>query len=221
MTCPRCGEQTNGRFCEGCGATLEQQPSVVVAEPLGDLPVPDTFIAMPHDEPPLTLAADPSVISKLRGLKQGPAVGLIVAAAIVLAVIGAALTSRETASKTASDTVAGQSATPAATPVATPHEICVLQLNAIMANFNDPRYEFLQVPINGEASINGYTDPFFRSALGINGNIKYYESASGNQAGLEDARRQPETICSTTLHDQIRPNYPTDGTHPDVSSASP
>jgi hypothetical protein len=92
MTCSKCGKTTTGKFCGDCGSPTGEGPVEGVTETVA-VPVRETFFPVTPSQPPASLGGLRSVLSKLRGLKRGPAVGLIVMAAVVIAAIGAGLTS--------------------------------------------------------------------------------------------------------------------------------
>jgi hypothetical protein len=92
MFCTECGNGATGRFCGRCGAATDPGSPAVGAKPVAV----SVLLATPKPLSPGTPPTSPDtrlVVGRLRDMKRGPAIGLVVIAIIIVAVVGAALTS--------------------------------------------------------------------------------------------------------------------------------
>jgi hypothetical protein len=203
MTCPQCGKEASGRFCGQCGAATSQAPPLVSDETVSDQPRETFFPASPK----------PTVMPKTTWVHQGrfqAAAGIVAIIALVTVIIaygGGAATHT-------SDTASGSKATTTSAPTVTPHETCTLQVSAMAAHMLDQTSG-----LSAEMVVNGYSDPFFSPAEDVWRQMIDDKYNKGMAAASENGRTNAGNVCSSTLNDAIRPNYPTDGTYPDTGSS--
>jgi hypothetical protein len=239
MDCPRCGETTNGRFCGNCGAAIgETTPdlpqTLTLRIPANTAPAP---LGKPSAKPARALWILKTLLwimqtllwimrrlrgvarrlrgvaRRLRGVTKDTAIWMAIGVASILglsfAVFASGLLSSNATSPSPSPRVAQGSGLSR-----TPHDICVLQVNALVTHFVQGRY-------GQEMRLNGYGDPFLPVALTISGKLRADQHTVGVATAKKTARATAASSCTTELQDRVRANYPTDGTYPaDGSSDS-
>jgi hypothetical protein len=89
------------------------------------------------------------------------------------------------------------------------HDTCTLQLAAIVTHLaDDPD----GAPIV-ETQVNGRSDPFFTEAMTLFGTFVSARVEVGTNEALTALLSDAEDVCTNTLGDAVRPNYPTDGSY--------
>ncbi len=134
-------------------------------------------------------------------------------AGLVVAVLVGAVILR--AIQTGSSSHAAATPPPSPAQTRSPHEVCVAQLLAVASDIADNGDAGSQA----EITVNGGTDPFFQTGASLA--VTYISSSYsvGKTHAAQQARAVAENDCSGQLGDAIRPNYPTDGTFPQVSTS--
>jgi hypothetical protein len=100
--------------------------------------------------------------------------------------------------------------TASSTSTQSPHDTCVLQLTATIADVVDNSDQgFLS-----EMQINGQVDPYFKEAMNMEGQVAQDQVTVGTTQALANLRVAAGHVCTSDLGNQIRPNFPTDGSHP-------
>lgn len=208
MDCETCGVTSTGRFCPGCGSVLQESPLNAESEsaipevtdrarPLLDQATKATDA--PGRSPWRRLAARTWVE---RSTAQRLAIGGVAAVALTGVVIGGTLGAVGASGAAAPGANAAASSRPMSH-----HEICVAQLLAATVNIGNGNS-------TTEMTVNGANDPFW-----VQGGLLASRATSdgftvGTTEAVRNLRNSAESVCYDTLHDGIRPNYPTDGTSP-------
>ncbi|NMM29683.1 MAG: hypothetical protein HHJ10_01185 [Cellulomonas sp.] len=92
---------------------------------------------------------------------------------------------------------------------ATPHDICARQVFAIA----DDLYVLSDNYVK-ETRVNGVSDPFLQAGQQVWTMVLQDEIKVGTSQAAQNGRVYASNLCTKTLNDQIRANYPTDGTFP-------
>jgi hypothetical protein len=95
------------------------------------------------------------------------------------------------------------------------HEVCVLQLSAVVSHLIEGGYG----PEINEIRVNGADDPYFKIANTLLAPYFSDQTSFGAQQASRNALEAASQACSDELNDTPRPNYPTDGTVPDDTTA--
>ncbi len=138
-----------------------------------------------------------------RGAPSRALLGLAAAAAVGVAVFGGiALTHRGSDPSSAASQAAAASTTPDT------HDICVLQLSALVQHLVNNGFQ-------AELLVNGQDDPFYKTAVDtMMAQVVQDRFKAGDTQALSNLSLAAAITCRGPLHDAVRPNYPTDGTYP-------
>jgi hypothetical protein len=146
---------------------------------------------------------------RAQGPRKGPKPVLIALAVAVVLVVAAVIATAASMRVDGNVEAASQS-TASVEEVAAedPHEICTSQLWATVKHLVNAGY-------GAEMRVNGTSDPFYVAAMPMMATAASDRLQIGDTAALEKLERDASEVCTTTLKDAIRPNYPTDGTYPE------
>lgn len=209
LFCPTCGRGTvpatpmcaNGhpvsaedRFCTTCG-TATGTPTGYMPPPLG---TPDVSAGGPP------LATDAA--STRRSHRRGPVLAAILGVTAIVIAVAVGLSGRGSPDQSPG----GQhQSVETAVPADTPHETCTMQVYAVAAHMIDVQDGDLQ-----EVYVNGVSDPFLQAGREVRAGFGRDLVAVGAEAARTNALFAAADLCAETLNDQVRANYPTDGTYP-------
>lgn len=217
-------------FCPSCGETLTAAPGRDVSEgpkdapgqtpgtgeapastdpaaTTSDRPVPGSAparVAGQRDSRPLPPPATPGAPAT-SGLRSQPAV--LIAAAAIVAVLVVALAvalghqSNGSSSGSAADGAGGEQQTT--------HQTCSLQLAAMAAHLSDGS----DATLTAEIQVNGENDPFIQRALELYSTFSTDRLQVGKTQAAQNLLSNAARTCSTQLGDQVRENYPSDGSY--------
>lgn len=225
MVCASCGSESKGQFCPGCGQAMPTEPTV--AAPADSVALPDsenvtalasaggaTAVATAMRETAREGRASISGAARLcavawRSRSEFQQLGIAAAVAAVFAcIVGGAISASSDNGEVSASGFSSSQAEPV--EAMSDHEICTLQVMAILANEHDNEANIF------ETNVNGANDPFLGSAQNVQ-NV-FWSAINmdkvGNDAAYEKAVQAARVECGSRLGDAVRPNYPKDGTYP-------
>lgn len=91
-----------------------------------------------------------------------------------------------------------------------PAQICTKQLTAMVVDM----VAHGDAGLHNELVVNGAEDPFFHQAISMTAQVGSDQYQVGASVALDRLRSSAGEACSSVLHNQVRPNYPVDGSYP-------